>query len=105
MGSSSFPRIIAHGLIGFVGILSIAGCGKSNPEDGAYHDASGTMTLYLHSGKANITAAGMTQAAEYQKSGDTITVRWPNGHAFSSFTINSDGSLTGSTDGSKWTKY
>jgi hypothetical protein len=104
MRSSSFRRHIGRTLVGFACILTIAGCGKSNPEDGTYRDASGMMTLYLHSGKADITAVGMTREAEYKTSGKTITVTWPNGHAFSTFTINSDGSLTGSTDGSKWTK-
>src|SRR3954453_7575883 len=104
MRSSSFwRRIISVAIVCACGV-GVAGCGKSNPEDGTYRDASGMMTLYLHSGKADVTAAGITREAVYQTTGKTITVNWPNGHAFSTFTINSDGSLTDSNGSSKWTK-
>jgi hypothetical protein len=85
-------------------LLCFTGCGKSNPVDGSYIMGGGMMTMRLHGGKADITAAGMTRDAEYQVSGNTITVRWANGHPFSTFTINSDGSLTGSNGGDRWTR-
>jgi hypothetical protein len=97
-------RFVAIVLLFAVACLTTAGCGKSNPVDGTYRDSSGMMTLYLHSGKADITAAGLTREAEYQIAGNTITVRWPNGHMFSTFTVNTDGSLTDGTATQKWTK-
>jgi len=87
-----------------IALLTLGGCGKSNPVDGSYTMGGGIMTIRLHAGKADVIAAGTTRAAEYQVSGNTITVRWANGHPFSTFTINSDGSLTDNTGGDRWIK-
>jgi hypothetical protein len=104
MSGRSIRRSISSSLLLIACVLSFTGCGKSNSVDGTYTMGGGMMAMRLHGGDADIIVAGRSRDAKYQVNGNTITVSWANGRLFSTFTINSDGSLTGSNGGDRWTR-
>jgi hypothetical protein len=80
-------------------LFAVAGC-HSNSPDGVYTDSTGRITFEFKGGKAYLNLGGMadTDGTAYDVNGDKITIHYaPDGMmaAYSSLTINSDGSLQG----------
>jgi len=77
-------------------VLTIAGCGHSDPVDGkVYHqDAGGPMTIDFKDGKAKVDMMGESKTLDYKVDGDKITII-NSAEGNLELTHHSDGTLTG----------
>ena len=84
--------------VAFLAVTLIAtGCHGNSPS-GVYTDSTGRITLEFKDGKAYMNLGGMadTNGTPYDVNGNKITIHYPSDGmmgAYSSMTINSDGSL------------